>query len=115
MTVDEWDTREVCPDGSCVGVIGPDGQCKVCGQMSPTWNNERERGMDTSAEDSDSEDSDTAHADKGEHAHEDENEDLMPGTDSDWVGREVCPDGACVGIINEQGVCNLCGKKADAA
>ena len=25
MSVDEWDQRAVCPDGTCIGVIGPDG------------------------------------------------------------------------------------------
>ena len=24
--------RKLCPDGSCVGVIGADGRCKVCGR-----------------------------------------------------------------------------------
>jgi hypothetical protein len=24
--------RRLCPDGACVGVLGPDGRCKVCGQ-----------------------------------------------------------------------------------
>ena len=24
--------RKLCPDGACVGVIGEDGRCKVCGQ-----------------------------------------------------------------------------------
>jgi hypothetical protein len=24
-------TRRLCSDGSCVGVIGPDGRCRVCG------------------------------------------------------------------------------------
>jgi hypothetical protein len=24
--------RGLCPDGSCVGVLGPDGRCKVCGR-----------------------------------------------------------------------------------
>src|SRR5437868_3449272 len=23
--------RRLCPDGSCVGMIGPDGRCRVCG------------------------------------------------------------------------------------
>jgi hypothetical protein len=31
MSVTEWDRREVCPDGACVGVIGDDGVCSVCG------------------------------------------------------------------------------------
>ena len=24
--------RKLCPDGSCVGVIGDDGRCRVCGR-----------------------------------------------------------------------------------
>ena len=26
-------TRRLCDDGSCVGVIGADGRCGVCGQQ----------------------------------------------------------------------------------
>jgi len=29
----EWDDRRLCPDGACVGVIGDDGRCKVCGKV----------------------------------------------------------------------------------
>ena len=32
MAVGEWDQRQLCPDGACIGVIGPDGRCKVCGK-----------------------------------------------------------------------------------
>ena len=28
----EWSDRKVCPDGACIGVIGDDGKCKVCGR-----------------------------------------------------------------------------------
>jgi hypothetical protein len=28
---DELDDRRLCPDGSCIGLIGDDGRCKVCG------------------------------------------------------------------------------------
>jgi hypothetical protein len=34
MAVDEWDYREVCPDGGCVGVIGAGGICTVCGKSA---------------------------------------------------------------------------------
>lgn len=27
----ELESRVLCPDGSCIGVVGPDGRCKVCG------------------------------------------------------------------------------------
>jgi hypothetical protein len=27
--------RRLCPDGSCVGLVGSDGKCKVCGALDP--------------------------------------------------------------------------------
>jgi hypothetical protein len=29
---DEWENRKLCSDGSCIGIIGPDGRCKECGK-----------------------------------------------------------------------------------
>lgn len=31
-TGDEWEDRVLCSDGTCIGVIGPDGKCKECGK-----------------------------------------------------------------------------------
>lgn len=31
---DEFDARQLCPDGNCTGLIGADGRCKVCGKSS---------------------------------------------------------------------------------
>ena len=28
----DWANRQLCSDGSCIGVIGPDGRCKECGK-----------------------------------------------------------------------------------
>ena len=28
----EWENRQLCSDGNCIGVIGPDGKCKECGK-----------------------------------------------------------------------------------
>jgi len=28
----EWESRKLCRDGNCIGVIGPDGTCKECGK-----------------------------------------------------------------------------------
>jgi hypothetical protein len=30
----EWSERKLCDDGACVGVIGSDGKCTVCGKRS---------------------------------------------------------------------------------
>jgi len=29
---DDWDSRVLCGDGRCIGVIGDDGRCKECGK-----------------------------------------------------------------------------------
>jgi len=31
-TAEDWDSRTLCGDGSCIGVIGGDGRCKACGR-----------------------------------------------------------------------------------
>lgn len=31
-------------------------------------------------------------------------------TSIDWENRRLCSDGNCIGVINEQGMCNICGK-----
>lgn len=32
------------------------------------------------------------------------------GEDDDFSTRVLCSDGACIGVINEKGVCKICGK-----
>jgi hypothetical protein len=29
---DDFSNRTLCSDGTCIGVIGPDGRCKECGK-----------------------------------------------------------------------------------
>jgi hypothetical protein len=31
-TEDDFEDRVLCSDGNCIGVIGSNGQCKVCGK-----------------------------------------------------------------------------------
>ncbi len=137
MAVGEWDQRELCPDGSCVGVIGSDGHCKVCSRAAINWGNERDRGLKTAAavaeteeadDDLEDEDDDDEYEDDdGEEAggDDDEYEDdedpldaLDPSTPSliggaaEWNDRQLCIDGSCVGVIGEDGTCKVCGKAA---
>lgn len=32
---DTWESRTLCVDESCIGVVGPDGRCKECGTPHP--------------------------------------------------------------------------------
>jgi hypothetical protein len=31
---DSFENRVLCSDGNCIGVIGPEGRCKVCGRVA---------------------------------------------------------------------------------
>jgi hypothetical protein len=31
---EDWDDRSLCPDDSCIGVLGADRRCPVCGRSS---------------------------------------------------------------------------------
>jgi len=52
--------RELCPDGTCVGIIGPDNTCKVCGKPRD-WEEKEEEEKEEEEEDQGGErdDSDT--------------------------------------------------------
>ena len=92
----DWDLRTLCPDGGCVGVIGKDGTCKVCGRVAPGWGSERERGLRTEEE--------------VEPELEAAKVLAEPEGPADFDDRKLCPDGACVGLINADGRCSVCGR-----
>jgi len=90
MDIDD-DDRRPCPDRACLGVIGDDGRCTECGEAI------EDSGFD------DGHDDDEWIADTyGETEEIDENDERRP-----------CPDGACIGILDEEGVCSDCGRHVD--
>lgn len=97
MSVDAWDHRELCPDGGCIGVIGPDGTCKTCGRAMPNWGDPRRRGL---VEPDDEDEADDA---------------AEPAEPAEWSERRLCDDGACVGVVGRDGRCGVCGQRAEGA
>jgi hypothetical protein len=104
--------RRLCPDGSCVGVVGDDGRCRVCGRdaggaksaaaSSPVA--AAAAAADDTAFDSVSDDDagdDALAADAAE-----------PGAPTFDAARRLCSDGSCVGVIGGDGKCNVCGQPA---
>ena len=89
----DLESRELCPDGACIGVIGPDGRCKVCGKRgeapaprpAPVAGTAPAAPAAVAADDSD-----------------DESPDLRD--------RRLCSDGACIGVIGPDDHCKVCGK-----
>src|SRR5205085_12432927 len=104
MTVDRWDQRQLCADGGCIGVIGPEGTCKVCGRAAPNWGDERKRGMVEPAEEDEAEGDDDDEDDdedfdpedsEGEDDDDDDDDDDEDSAPGEWATRRVCSDGAC--------------------
>jgi hypothetical protein len=109
--------RRLCPDGACIGVIGDDGRCRVCGRSS-TGGGDAPAGF-VAAAGEDALDDDTAEAaddDADEIAEGDGNADAKAaaaGGGGFDPARRLCPDGGCIGVIAANGVCTVCGQKAD--
>lgn len=133
MAVGEWDERQLCSDGACVGVIGPDGTCKVCGRAALNWGDERKRGLieppddaepepEPEADEDDEDDDELAASD--DSADEDQDDDgAGDASDGDvapaaaelpvgWTSRQLCADGSCIGLIGADGRCKVCGRTA---
>jgi hypothetical protein len=107
--------RRLCPDGACVGVIGDDGRCRVCGRSAggkeaapvgfvPVGDGDLSGDQDDNlGDDLD----DVAEAEAGPEA-----KNAAGGAGFDPT-RRLCPDGSCVGVVGADGICNVCGQKAD--
>ncbi|MDL2269418.1 hypothetical protein LJC71_09290 [Desulfosarcina sp. OttesenSCG-928-A07] len=110
LSDDEWSRRILCSDGACIGVIGPDGQCKECGKAYtgdlplPVSDGPTDED-DTAAQ---SGDGDEAWDDFFSETDPEDGEDPVP--DPEWKNRILCPDGNCIGVIGPDGRCGECGK-----
>jgi hypothetical protein len=94
--------RKLCPDESCIGLIGDEGRCKVCGRpaldAAPGESPDLQApGPEVSAA------MDAAPDGPGETL------DSRGGADDDFAERQLCPDGACIGVIGPDGRCRVCG------
>lgn len=155
-----WDDRILCPDDNCIGVIGPDGACKVCGRVAPNApakatatataaaaggaGADRTAASDDADAEGDYDDEDDEYDDDEDGEYEDDEDgeyeddedgddeddegadadaDVEPGvaataakpkarSGDDWDNRELCPDGACTGVMAPGGKCSVCGRTA---
>jgi hypothetical protein len=80
------EARELCPDGACTGLLGPEGRCKLCGTSASGEAPGLEPGL--------------------------AGPDPVTIEDDD---RRLCPDGACIGLLGPDGRCKACGRAASPA
>ena len=99
----DWESRTLCSDGNCIGVIGSDGRCKECGKP-----------YDGRAIEGEVFEDDTYDYDEDYDDDYDEEEGPLEDSDTpdnlDWKNRQLCSDGNCIGIIGPDGRCKECGK-----
>ncbi len=111
--------RRLCPDGACIGVIGDDGRCRVCGRTAG-GNAAAPAGFEPAAQaDADDDLDDSDNLDAGD-ADADAEVGGTPGMAASPAragafdpNRRLCPDGSCLGVLGADGVCNVCGQKAE--
>jgi hypothetical protein len=115
-------SRRLCPDGACIGVIGPDGRCKVCGASYDAKAADADAAADEVDDDGEVDDdeadgveADEVEADEVEDKDKDKDKDKVPPrrTDDgklDLASRKLCSDGECIGVIGPDGRCKECGK-----
>ena len=103
----DWENRTLCSDDNCIGVIGPDGHCKECGKKYEGTLPET-IVADTESR---SEGEDELRADADMDAQPSVDTALQEETEADdWVSRQLCSDGNCIGVIGPDGRCKECGK-----
>lgn len=97
--------RRLCPDGACIGVIGEDGRCSVCGRTEA-------EAADGAAPVSSprTEPSDTTEATSPSPKRD--ASDSSDGSIGFDPTRRLCEDGACVGVVGDDGVCRTCGRRS---
>jgi hypothetical protein len=95
--------RRLCPDGACVGVIGADGKCSVCG----TGDDGR---LEPTLEAGDS--SDEAAFSAEEERETASGDEPSPAGSSFDPKRRLCSDGTCIGVVGGNNRCSVCGKPA---
>ncbi|MGD0021259.1 MAG: hypothetical protein ABSC54_03050 [Smithellaceae bacterium] len=95
-TDENWEKRTLCSDESCIGTISPDGKCKECGK---TYEGKLPTGYGVS-------NIQKAVAEEKKPVSSEVTE-----SDDDWNTRVLCSDGACIGVIGQDGKCKECGKR----
>ncbi len=104
---DEFNLAEriLCEDEACIGLVGSDGLCKVCGRPytgSELLPNDEVKDSSVGEEGTSDNISDAA--------LEDDSEGFQPSASDEE--RVLCPDDTCIGIIGPDGVCGTCGRRA---
>jgi len=111
--------RKLCPDGTCIGVIGDDGRCGECGRTEAQAEAGEARLKD-GAEVVDSPVTGYGGSDLGDVENGGDGSSSTDigaagagSTGFDPTTRRLCDDGSCVGVVGDDGVCRVCGRRSE--
>jgi hypothetical protein len=98
--------RKLCPDGSCVGVIGSDGKCCVCGTADPGGGSGDAYQADATQPD----DSEVEFDADRDDSVDDDSVDDDSSSEGFEPNRRLCSDDNCIGVIGKDNRCPVCGR-----
>ena len=102
-------SRSLCPDDLCLGLVAADGRCNVCGRTGTPP--EAAPAAPAAPLDGEAADGEPASLVASAGA-------AIPSPSSDgdadaeFADRRLCPDESCIGVLGDDGRCRECGKAA---
>ena len=112
------ESRRLCGDPACIGVIGTDGHCRACGRIGEGEEPRVHRAV------TDDPVAELATAAAGPPSAERAVADTEEESDADRIGpsgaeslddRRLCTDPGCIGVLNAEGRCSECGRTSNLA
>lgn len=102
-----FEARILCVDAGCIGVVGADGRCKLCGLAGPELTDEQKAAIaNTAAADPAQESAPDAEPLAADHAPP------VEAAADEFDDRTLCPDAGCIGLLGTDGRCRVCGRAA---
>ena len=97
---DDWESRTLCGDGRCIGIIGNNGRCKECGKtLEEARNEEKDKSYLKKEKPNQPKNATSSYSRQDNTSYDDP---------IDWDNRVLCSDEACIGIIGSDGRCTKC-------
>ncbi len=112
------ESRRLCGDPACIGVIGTDGHCRECGRIGEGEEPRVHRAetddpvAELAAAAAGPSSAERAVADPEEEAEDDR---LGPPGAESLDDRRLCTDPGCIGVLNAEGRCSECGRTNNLA
>ncbi|HMU41069.1 MAG TPA: hypothetical protein PKE31_18835 [Pseudomonadota bacterium] len=105
------DSRRLCADPACIGVMGEDGRCTECGRQDEGAEPQVQRARKQDHPDpADARSGAASLSEPSEASGADPVSDSGLSVDGDFEARTLCEDPSCIGVLSQEGRCSECGR-----